>query len=68
MANHHPSPTMMQLQQRGAPQGPPPPSAAQGQRFPPVSAQLAAVAEAVWMQIGTLGVRATGIAAMSRFR
>ena len=51
MANHHPSPTMMQMQQH-APQGPPPPGVQPGHYGPPN--QIAAMNEAVWLQIGML--------------
>jgi glucose repression mediator protein len=47
MANHHPSPTMMQMQH----QAPPPPP--QHRQFSPTQA-IADMNEAVWMQIGSV--------------
>ncbi|TWU78695.1 hypothetical protein ED733_006022 [Metarhizium rileyi] len=55
MANHHPSPTMMQLQQQQQqqhqPPVPPPQSVPPGHFAP--SHQIAAMNEAVWLQIGS---------------
>lgn len=50
MANHHPSPTMMQMQQQQHQAGVVPPQ--QQGHFAP-SHQIAAMNEAVWLQIGT---------------
>lgn len=57
MANHHPSPTMMQLQQQQQQQQhqapvAPPQSVPPGHFAP--SHQIAAMNEAVWLQIGEL--------------
>jgi hypothetical protein len=49
MANHHPSPTMMQMQHQAPPPGPP----VQHGQYPPAQA-IANMNEAVWMQIGKL--------------
>lgn len=59
MANHHPSPTMMQMQ-HGGPHAPPPPPPPP-QAAPPTaryggaapSRQIMALTEAVWIQIGS---------------
>lgn len=57
MANHHPSPTMMQMQHGGPhapPPPPPPPQAAPPARYAGApSRQILALTEAVWMQIGS---------------
>lgn len=52
MANHHPSPTMMQMQHQ-APPPVAPPQNVQPNHFSP-SHQIAAMNEAVWLQIGML--------------
>lgn len=54
MATHHPSPPGMQLH-HGPPGGPPPPGMApqQQQQQWPAAQQMAAMNEAVWLQIGT---------------
>ncbi|KAF7532103.1 hypothetical protein G7Z17_g13674 [Cylindrodendrum hubeiense] len=55
MANHHASPTMMQMQQHQGqvpPPPPPPPPGVQSGHFAP-SHQIAAMNEAVWLQIGS---------------
>jgi glucose repression mediator protein len=55
MANHHASPTMMQMQQHQGqvpPPPPPPPPGVQPAHFAP-SHQIAAMNEAVWLQIGS---------------
>ncbi|KJZ75040.1 hypothetical protein HIM_05526 [Hirsutella minnesotensis 3608] len=49
MANHHPSPTMMQMQHQGQVA---PPQNVQPSHFAP-SHQIAAMNEAVWLQIGS---------------
>lgn len=56
MANHHPSPTMMQMQHGGPHAPPPPPGPPQAPlaRYGGApSRQILALTEAVWMQIGT---------------
>ncbi|KAK5997032.1 General transcriptional corepressor ssn6 [Cladobotryum mycophilum] len=52
MANHHPSPTMMQMQQHQAPPPVAPPQNVQPGHFNS-SHQVAAMNEAVWLQIGS---------------
>ncbi|KAI5466869.1 hypothetical protein BGZ63DRAFT_398500 [Mariannaea sp. PMI_226] len=54
MANHHASPTMMQMQQHQGqvPPPPPPPGVQPPGHFAP-SHQIAAMNEAVWLQIGS---------------
>lgn len=57
MANHHPSPTMMQMQHGGPHAPPPPPGPPQAPlaRYGGApSRQILALTEAVWMQIGTM--------------
>ncbi|CAI6098456.1 hypothetical protein V2G26_001049 [Clonostachys chloroleuca] len=60
MANHHPSPTMMQIQQQPghhqghqAPPPPPPHPHQQAGHFPSSGHAIAAANEAVWLQIGS---------------
>lgn len=56
MANHHPSPTMMQMQHQ-APPPVAPPQNVQPNHFN-ASHQIAAMNEAVWLQIGTVSLSA----------
>ncbi|SZF02562.1 unnamed protein product [Blumeria hordei] len=54
MASHHPSPTAGIPIHHGPPGGPPPAGMPQSQHPFPVAQQLAAMNEAVWLQIGSL--------------
>lgn len=53
MATHHPSPPAGMNLHHGPPSGPPPPGMApQQQQWPAAQQQMAAMNEAVWLQIG----------------
>jgi hypothetical protein len=53
MATHHPSPPGGMNIHHGPPSGPPPPGMApQQQQWPAAQQQMAAMNEAVWLQIG----------------
>ena len=58
MATHHPSPPAGMQLHHGPPSGPPQPGMAPQQQQWPASQQMAAMNEAVWLQIGKdLGTR-----------